>query len=267
MGLMADKVKRVKIYLKIWWTSTILSIESVFENRVGVIFFTSGKLIRFAFFIGFLLVIHQKVEKISGYTLNQMITFFLMFNILDLFGQLFFRGIYGFRQQVVSGEFDFRLTKPISPLFQALTRHTDILDVPLFLLTLFLLIKQGISISASQFFLFCLSLIGGFVIVTAIHVAVAALGVLTTEVDHTIMIYRDLSQMARIPVDIYTDSIRALLTFVIPIAIAYTLPAKSLMGLVSPRSIFLGLALASLSLFLSLKFWKYALTQYSSASS
>lgn len=264
---MADKLKRLRIYLKIWWASTKLSFASVLENRLGVIFFTSGKFVRFAFFIGFLLVIHQKVQHIAGYTLGQMITFFLMFNVIDLFGQLFFRGIYWFRQQVVSGEFDFKLTKPVSPLFQVLTRHTDILDLPLFFLTVAFLLRQGITLNAFQATLFALTLLAGFVIVTAIHIAVAALGVITTEVDHTIMIYRDLSMMARVPIDIYTDAIRALLTFVIPIAIAFTLPAKTLMGLVSLPTVLLALVISIATLAASLYLWRFALTQYSSASS
>lgn len=264
---MADKLKRLKIYWKIWWTSSKLSVQSVLENRLGVIFLLSGKFIRFAFFLLFLTIIHGQVQRIAGYSLSQMVTFFLMFNILDLFGQLFFRGIYRFRQQVVSGEFDFRLTKPLSPLFQALTRHTDILDLPLFMITIVFLFRQGITVSQPQALLFVATLVSGCLIVTAIHIAVAALGVITTEVDHTIMIYRDLSQMARVPIDIYTDSVRVLLTFVIPIAIAYTIPAKSLLGLVSLPTVVMGIVISVASLAASLRLWRYALTQYSSASS
>ena len=66
MALMEDKLKRLKVYWKIWKTSTILSFESVLENRLGVIFFSLGKLIRFIFFILFLMAIHLQVEKISG---------------------------------------------------------------------------------------------------------------------------------------------------------------------------------------------------------
>src|SRR3989344_3225232 len=126
---MADKLKRLRIYWKIWWTSSILSVESVLENRLGVAFLLSGKIGRFIFFIFFLVIINRQVQQIAGYSLNQLITFFLMFILLDLFVKLFFRGINCFRDQVDTGEFNCRLPKPVSPLFQALTRHTDILDL------------------------------------------------------------------------------------------------------------------------------------------
>lgn len=257
----------MKKHYLIWLTTAKLSIQSMLENRLGVIFFTTGKVFRFLFFLFFLILIHQEVQEVSGYTLRQMIVFFLIFNIVDLFGQIFFRGIYWFRQQVISGEFDFRLVKPANPLFQALTRQTDILDIPMLLLTLTFLFTQGINATFYQLLLFTLVLASGFLIITAIHIAVAALGVITTEVDHTIMIYRDLSQMARVPVDIYTDTIRALLTFVIPVAIAYTLPAKTLLGIVSLPTVAFALIASCITLAVSLKLWHYALTQYSSASS
>jgi len=164
---------------------------------------------------------------------------------------------------------DFRASQVIG---NRLVRHErdvlyDILDLPLLVATIIFLFRQGITLTTSQALVFLITLVSGMVIVTAIHIAVAALGVMTTEVDHTIMIYRDLSMMARVPVDVYTDSVRALLTFVIPIAVAYTLPAKSLLGLVTLPTVLLALVISALALTLSLRLWHYALTQYSSASS
>src|SRR3989344_4712368 len=118
---MADKLKRLRIYWKIWWTSSILSVESVLENRLGVAFLLSGKIVRFIFFIFFLVIINRQVQQIAGYSLNQMITFFLMFNLLDLFGQLFFRGIYWFRDQGVKRIVFFKMPKAGNPAVSATT--------------------------------------------------------------------------------------------------------------------------------------------------
>lgn len=254
-------------YIYVWLKTASLSIQSNFQQRGGAFVFMLGKLIRFGFFLLLLTLIGEKVSKVTGYSLNQMIIFFLFFNLFDIFGQTFFRGIYWFRDQIISGEFDFRLVKPMSPLFQALTRQTDILDLPLFVMIVIALIKPALALSPLAL-LSTLSLsLSGFIIITAIHVFVAGLGVVTTEVDHTIMIYRDLSSMARVPVDIYTPFIRSLITFVIPIGLAYTVPAKAFLNLLSPW-LFISSILAAIVFFaLSLRFWRYALTQYSSASS
>ncbi len=229
--------------------------------------FMIGKLIRFGFFLMLLILIGEKVSLVTGYSLDQMVIFFLFFNLFDIFGQTFFRGIYWFRDQIISGEFDFRLVKPMSPLFQALTRQTDVLDVPLFIIIIIVLIKPALTLSPLSLLFFIILSLSGFIIITAIHIFVAGLGVVTTEVDHTIMIYRDLSSMARVPTDIYTPFIRNLITFIIPIGIAYTLPAKAFLNLLSPWLFIASIAAAAVTLTASLKFWHYALTQYSSASS
>lgn len=254
-------------YLFVWLKTTSLSAQSNLSRRGGSLMFLTGKFIRFIFFLLLLLLVGERVSQVSGYSLNQMVVFFLFFNFFDMFGQIFFRGIYHFRQIVISGEFDFRLVKPISPLFQALTRVTDILDLPLFLIIILYLIKQAIGLPANTLFVFGILILGAILIITAIHIFVAGIGVITTEVDHTIMIYRDLSSMARVPMDIYAPSIRAFLTFIIPIGIAFTIPAKAFLGILSLNFALYSIFSSIVFFMLSIYFWRYALTKYSSASS
>jgi ABC-2 type transport system permease protein len=254
-------------YWVIWKTTVFLSVQSTLENRLAVVFFTLGKLTRFTFFIGFIVLIGSRVPSVRGYNSEQIILFFLIFNLFDLFGQFFYRGIYFFREQVVSGELDFRLTKPINPLFQVLTRHTDILDLPLIIVVVFSLFTYNFHLSLAQFIVVSTLFLCGFLLVSAIHICIAGLGIITTEVDNTIMIYRDLSNLARFPIDIYPQFVRGFLTYIIPVAIAYTVPAKSLLGLVGPATVLISVSITLIFMFISLRFWRFALTQYSSASS
>lgn len=256
-----------KRYWRIWRQTASLSAQTALVHRGGAALFIAGKLLRFGGFILFLVILQQRLDRVAGYTFSQLLIFFLIFNFFDLFGQIFFRGIYWFRNKVVSGDFDLYLIKPVSPLFQILTGHTDILDIPLLVIVIVMLVGQPISLSWWQVLGFGVVCVSAMVIITAIHVVVAALGVLTTEVDHTIMIYRDLSQMARWPVDIYTDTIKGLLTFAVPVALAFTFPAKALLGLLQPVVIILTLWGSLIFFWLALKLWYYALNQYASASS
>jgi ABC-2 type transport system permease protein len=73
--------------------------------------------------------------------------------------------------------------------------------------------------------------------------------------------------MGRFPVDIYKQPLRNIITFIIPIGIMITFPAKALMGLLSPQWIVLSFTIAAVLLMISLTFWRYALRQYTSASS
>ena len=243
------------------------SIQAALTHRLGGVLFLVGKLLRFGLFILFLSVIYQKMQTLAGYSFEQILTFFLMFNLLDLFGQIFFRGIYWFRNQVLAGDLDFILASPMNVLFRILTQQTDILDVPLLVIVIAMLVAQPINLTLMQTIVASLVFLSALIIITAIHIAVAALGVMTTEVDHTIMIYRDVSQMARFPIDIYADWIRAVLTFAIPVAVAFTFPAKAMLGLISWPGVAGSMMMAAVSFGLAVKLWQYSLKQYSSASS
>lgn len=109
--------------------------------------------------------------------------------------------------------------------------------------------------------------LNGFLIAAAFHILVLALGIITTEIDHAIMIYRDITGMARFPVDIYKEPLRGLITFIIPIGVMMTFPAKALFGLLTPMFIIISFTIGLIFFYLSIMLWNYALSQYASASS
>lgn len=257
----------IKKYLKIWLNTTNLTLQTIISTRGASLVYIFGKFLRFFLFIAVLLIVLGRKENIAGYTFSDMILVFLVFNLFDLLGQFFFRGIYWFRRDIVSGDFDFTLLKPASPIFLVLTKWTDFVDLPLLLVVIYWLATKvsffPIENIVQFSFLFCT----GFLLILSVHILVGCLGVITTEVDHAILIYRDLSSMARVPVDIYTPFLRGLLIYILPIGVIFTFPAKALIGLLSWQSVVWALSISFIFLFASLKLWQFCLTKYSSASS
>jgi len=254
-------------YLKIWLKNTALSLQSDLTTRGSTLFFILGKISRFYFFLIFIFIILGKTGHIMTYSTDQVFIFYLIFNLFDILGQFLFRGIYWFRARIISGDFDLTLTKPISPLFLVMTDKTDFLDFPLLLIVLYLLVEQIMSYSVVNILIFIGLGLCGLIIVTAIHIFIASLGILTTEVNNIIWIYRDLSAMAKFPIDIYNLWIRSFLIFIIPIGIIFTFPAKALLGMISWQSVVYSVILSIGLLILSLKVWQASLKKYSSASS
>lgn len=257
-------------YLKIWWMATIMSSQIAFLSRFGAFVFTIGKFLRFLFFLFFLYLIASKTKAVGEYSLWQVVFFYATFNFIDTLTQLLLREVYRFRSYVVRGYFDYILTKPISPLFRSLFGGSDILDLPMLLLSIFLLFISVGNIgifSLEKIFLYIFLVFNAFFIALAFHIAVLAIGVLTTEVDNAIMLYRDLTMMGRFPVDIYKEPIRGIFTFIIPIGIMMTFPPKALMGILSPNFILLAIIIGSLLFISSIYLWKISLKYYSSSSS
>lgn len=257
-------------YLKIWWGMTIIASQIGFASRFGAVMFIFGKVLRFAFFLLFLLLLVSKTKAIVGYEIWQVIFFFATFNLVDTVVQFFLREVYRFRSYVVSGDFDYFLVKPISPLFRSLFGGSDILDISMLVISVGFVIMSILrigNISLAGVLIYILLVSNAFLIALSFHVFILVVGILTTEVDNTLWLYRDVTQMGRVPIDIYNESIRGILTFILPVGIMMTFPAKSFMGLLSIESVIISFLVSAVLLYISLKCWKFAISHYASASS
>ncbi|MEK7571068.1 MAG: ABC-2 family transporter protein [Patescibacteria group bacterium] len=264
---MGDNLRK---YSKIWWMLSLRAAKVSLNSRFGAVLFIVAKLVRFFLFLLFILVLETKVQTVSGYSLWQMIFFFATFNIVDVLGQLFLREVYRFRQYVISGDFDYFLLKPFSPLFRSLFGGGDVLDIPILLLSvlfLFIATMHIGNVTLGGVLLYLVLLGNAFLIALAFHILVLSLCIVTTEIDNALWVYRDLTQLGRFPVDIYHEPLRGILTFIVPIGIMMTFPAKALMGVLSAEVILFSCGVGTGLVLVALITWHYALRSYTSASS
>ncbi len=269
-AISAQQEIKMKKYLRLWWFYTTASLQVQLNVRWGLALFLFAKILRFTTFIFFLVILVRSTKVLAGYNLDQTILFFLSFNFLDIVSQLLLREVYRFRAVIISGNFDYYLVKPISPLFRSLFTGADLLDfitlIPLVYALIYFIYKLML-LNPTSLIIYVISLLVGFSIALSLHILVLSLGVLTTEVNNAILVYRDLVGMGRVPVDIYMEPIRGFITFIIPVGIMMTFPSKALMGILSPLSITYSIFFAISLLYLSLKVWRWSVKQYSSASS
>lgn len=257
-------------YIKVWLILSINSFQTFFLSRFGAVIFLTGKIVRFILYLIFLVLLVSKTKILAGYNLWQVILFYLTFNFIDSITQMLFREVYRFRQYIVSGSFDLLLVKPVNSLFRILFGGTDFLDfVTLFPFIIFIVIviAQLPQISLLGLLFYLLLLVNAMIIAMSFHILVMALAILTLEIDHAIMIYRDFTGMGKLPVDIYGEPLRSFVTFVIPVGIMMTFPVKSLVGLLSFNAVIMAFAFGIILFIVSLTVWNYSLSQYTSASS
>lgn len=256
-------------YVKLWWMLTAATTQISFQSRFGATLFLLGKVVRFVFFFLFLVILVGKTKAIAGYSFWQIIFFYATFNFLDALPQFFFRNVYRFRQQVVTGYFDNVLIKPLPGLFYPLFGGSDMLDIIILLASVFFIIFAALhipQITPATIFIYILLVANGFLIATAFHIFVLGAGILTTAVDNTVMLYRDLTQMGRVPIEVYQEPLRGLITFVVPVGIMMTFPSQAIFGLLSVQGIIVALVVGCGLFLVSLQFWRYALKGYTSAS-
>lgn len=258
-------------YFKLWLRMAAMSLQAQLAYRFGSVGFLVGKLMRLAFFFAFVIAIFSHTNSLAGYSLIEMALFFLTFNIVDIAAQVFFKGVYSARRTISDGDFDFYLIQPCSPLFRMAGSTVDFLDVATLLPVLAMIAvvfgRMPGEISAWRLAAYLALTLNGLAIALAIHILVGALAVRTQELESTIWVYRDLMFMGKFPIDIYAGPARWVLTWIIPIGVMVSFPAKALLGVLSLQGMAYAFLLAGVLLALSAWFWRDSVRQYTSSSS
>ena len=260
----------LKRYLKIWYLTTANAVMADVTKRFSSILILLGKAIRIILFGSFLLLLFSGEKQLAGYSIDQAIVFYLTFNLIDTSSQLLLRGTYYFRNLVIKGDLDYVLIHPLNPLFSVLFSHTDVLDFIMLwpvLLALVCSLLQLSSLTLTGLVLYLILIFNGLILAIAFHIIVIGVAITTYEVDNTLMIYRDLSSLGRVPVDLYREPLRFFITFVLPVGIMITFPVKALIGLLNPFIIIFSIVVTIVFFRIALAYWDRGLRSYSSASS
>ncbi len=256
----------MKRNLKIFWLLSIFSAKTAFQHRVGMISFMLGKIIRFVFYFLFIFFLVSRTKFLAGYSLQQTIIFFLTFNFIDTMGQLLFREVYRFRPLIVNGELDSVLVKPYHPFIRILIGGIDIMDVITvipYLGVLVYFIFQA-HLNSINILLYTGFMINALFLATGFHILILAIGIITTEVDNTMWMYRDFTKMLSLPIDIYKEPFRSFLMFGIPIGIMLAVPVKALFGLLTTNMYIISIIISVLFISFSFFLWNIALKKYQS---
>ncbi len=266
-----ETLHQVRRHMLVWRITAVNALQEAFINRWSNLLFFTGKAIRLAMSLLFLFLIRGQVESFAQYTTDQVIVFFLTYQLIDLMAQIAYRGVYEFSSLIRDGNFDFYLAKPISPLFRALTGKPDINDAVFFIPNLIVaglvLAQLDISITLTSAVWYGVLLVNSFLIATGFHILVLATGVFTTQIDGIVWLYRDLSRLGRFPVTIYPELLRLSLFFLVPIGFMITVPAQVLIQTDPTYSIAITGAFGVGFLLVSLRIWEWSVRHYSSASS
>lgn len=216
-------------------------------------------------------VIYANVESLGGWTKPQVYFFLGIFFSSDaLFTTFFQRNFWVFSDLVNKGELDILLTKPIHPLFLALTRYMNITALFNFFLGFAIMLRYAGEAGFTggykwTYMVFWL----GVGLTTAIVMRFAfSIWVFWTERSWALSrLYYQFFAFATKPDSIYPRFIRyAILTF-LPFAFIGSIPTRALLiGLERHEAILVVLVLSAFAIFDGIM-WKRGLKRYQSASS
>jgi ABC-2 type transport system permease protein len=114
---------------------------------------------------------------------------------------------------------------------------------------------------------FFLLTVSGAIVIYSLWIVLIALTFWFTKFDNNVTILQALLDAGRYPVTVYPVWLRILVTFVVPIAVATTVPLQGLRGELTISSSLIFIAIGIASFLIASQVWKRGLKQYSGASS
>jgi ABC-2 type transport system permease protein len=172
-------------------------------------------------------------------------------------------------KHVQEGTLDFVLLKPISSQFWLSTRTLSpwgMTDV-LFGMAIIGYAGNQLGLSAIAYFQGILPLLLGFLILYSLWFMLGAMSIWFVKIYNVTEVLRGLLEAGRFPLVAYPMAYRFFFTFIVPVMFLTTVPAQAFLNRVEPSWLLGATGLAIALLFLSNRFWRFALRFYTSASS
>lgn len=258
-------------YFRIWKRFTLIAFSNTLSSSIDATGFFLGKIIRYAFFVVMIYSLFHFSNSLGGYGKYGVLFIFSTFHVVDISTQIFFRGLYDLPEQVQKGNIDFALVKPMNPLFFALFRYADILDIlfmiPILGVLIFSITKMNITPTFENVSLYVVLLFFGILISTAFHILAAAFTLFFSENRGIIWLYRETTTFPRFPQEIFNGIVSTIFTYVIPVFIMFSYPARVFLGTLTPQRTALAIIYSIIFFSFSIFLWKLSLKKYTSPSS
>jgi len=217
-------------------------------------------------------IIFNNTDTLGGWGIGELIALLGVFRLVNTMMIAFiWPNTEKFNQSIRDGSMDYTILQPVNSMFLVtfsritVWRFWDLILAGV-------LIVVGVNMSAAtttapQVLTFMLLAITGMIIIYSLWIVLIALTFWFVKFDNNVTILQALLDAGRYPATVYPVWLRVIVTFIIPIAVATTIPLQALRGeLVSVQ--ILGFVLVSIiSFMVASRVWKAGLKQYSGASS
>ena len=217
-------------------------------------------------------IIFSNTATLGGWGFGEMITLLAVFKMINLLmAAMIWPNTERFNTSVRDGSLDYMLLQPVSSLFLVSFSRITIWRLWDLVLSIILIVVgvsiSGVGTSIGQVGMFLVLLVSGAIVLYSLWIVLIALTFWFTKFDNNVTILQALLDAGRYPATVYPFWLRALITYVIPIALATTIPVQALRGELSLDAIALYLFVAAAAFLIARTVWHAGVTRYSGASS
>jgi ABC-2 type transport system permease protein len=262
-------IQRYARSLGLFWRT---SIEAETEYQLNMLLELLSVLGNLAGSLFVLSLLFSGENSLGGWSWHEALVVLGIYTLLDGFTSCCLQpNLSKIVNHVQQGTLDFVLLKPIDSQFWLSFRCLSPWGIPALLMGLSLislgLLKSARGVQLESLLLGTALLMSGALILYSLWFALAALSIWFVKVWNATEVLRYTLVAGRYPLSAYPAALRAVFTFVLPVAFMTTVPSQALLGSASLEWVLGSLTAAAISLLGSRLFWQYALRHYTSASS
>jgi ABC-2 type transport system permease protein len=219
-------------------------------------------------------IIFNNTPTLGGWGLGELIALLGVFRLVNtLMVALIWPNTEKFNAGVRDGSLDYTLLMPVNSLFLITFTRIVIWRVwDLVLAAALIIIGIGMSGGsasppAGQLISFIFLAASGMTIIYSLWIVMIAFTFWFVKFDNNVTILQALLDAGRYPATVYPPWLRLIVTFVVPIAVATTVPLQALRGDLAAWQVLMFLGIGAASLLIALRVWKAGVRRYSGASS
>jgi len=253
--------------LGIFWQT---AIAAELEYRLNFLIASVSSLVNLTGSLFGLFLFYRTGYQFTDWNWQAALLVLGLFTILQgVAATLFIPNLNRIVRYVEQGTLDFVLLKPISSQFWLSLRQLSPWGLPdiCFGLGLILYGSHLLSLSWWNLGVGAILLAFGTIILYSLWFMLGATSIWFVKIYNVTEVLKGFLEAGRYPVAAYPAIYRVFFTFVIPIAFLTTIPAEAMLGRLNPLWLLSDLVLAIALLWLSHRFWQFALKFYTSASS
>ncbi|MFN8592627.1 MAG: ABC-2 family transporter protein [Thermomicrobiales bacterium] len=216
-------------------------------------------------------IIFSKTDSLGGWGPAELLAIVGVYMLVSGTTQLLVRpSLARFMEDVRLGTLDFTLTKPVDAQTLVSMRQFEVwkfTDVLMGVIVLGVATYQlGETLGPTQGLAFVIALICGVLIIYSFLFILATCAFWFVRLDNILNIFQSLYEAGRWPIGIYPPWLRSVLTFLVPVGFAVTVPAEGLIGKATWTSLLGAVGLAVVMPIIARLFWRVGVRHYSGAS-
>jgi ABC-2 type transport system permease protein len=258
-------------YLRLLWLHLRLGILNELQYRTNLVIQLIQSAVGLITALLGLGIVFSKTDSLGGWRPAELLAIVGVYTLVSGLTQLVVRpSLQRFMEDVRLGTLDFTLTKPVDAQALVSMRQIEVwklIDVVVGLIVLGVAVNQlGASIGPAEALVFAVALLAGVVIISSFLLILATCAFWWVRLDNILNIFQSMYEAGRWPIGIYPPWLRYVLTFLVPVGFAITVPTEGLVGRLTSPTLLGAIALAIALPLIARVFWRFGVRHYSGAS-